>query len=673
MIARALTAPCNGCGAELAFKSVASVMAVCEFCGTTGVRDGQTVVNLGKMAELFDDHSPLTIGASGADGSQHFSIVGRLQYRDDQGVWSEWRLLYDDGVSGWLAEDNGKYTLSGEKMPMRVPEFADVPLGTVLAFSDTSYKATWTSRASVISAAGELPFLIKPGDPVSLIDMRSLDGQIASLDYSDHVQAAASTPNEVQSEAGNLAAPNASLYLGRAVTLTGLKMRGLNEENLNRISVESFSCPACGSAVTPMLADTLSISCGSCACVIDLSDGVGGSIAHFRQNPPPELVLPLGSTGSFENISWTIIGYQRRQGHTEEETFGWEEYLLYNRTDGFRFLTFDAGNWALSEILQQAISASQDRYERGIATYKNQRFDHFAQYTGSVSYVMGEFFWQVRQNDEVNLTDFIAPPQGLSREISGNEIVWSISQYQSRDTIAAAFNISPEQLPATRGLGMLAPAPTSQRPRYIKMLLAAVAVLVAVQALLFTLGSSQTLVEKTLATTHNSQTNQSIKPDTHTVTLTGTRPSNLVIETDSQIYNNDFGLAIELADPQGKILQSDRHLVSFYQGRSEGENWTEGSRDVRTVFMGLAPGQYRVNVTVADPSKQMEPVSYLIKQQGQPSWLPWLVGLALIFVVNIVAIWRESPPEKRRWAESEYGSQPGQAKLWHSSDDDDDD
>jgi hypothetical protein len=39
--------------------------AVCGYCQSTVVRSGEVLTRLGKMAELFDDHSPLQLMASG--------------------------------------------------------------------------------------------------------------------------------------------------------------------------------------------------------------------------------------------------------------------------------------------------------------------------------------------------------------------------------------------------------------------------------------------------------------------------------------------------------------------------------------------------------------------------------------------------------------------------------
>ena len=62
---RAYRAPCPGCGAPVEFKSAQSAFAVCPYCQSTVARQGETLSRIGKMAELFDDFSPLQLMAAG--------------------------------------------------------------------------------------------------------------------------------------------------------------------------------------------------------------------------------------------------------------------------------------------------------------------------------------------------------------------------------------------------------------------------------------------------------------------------------------------------------------------------------------------------------------------------------------------------------------------------------
>ncbi len=86
---RGYKAACPNCGAPVEFRSAASAFAVCSFCRSSIVRDGEALRRIGQSAELFDDHSPLQLGAAGRHQGAAFVLVGRLQYRYAEGTWNE--------------------------------------------------------------------------------------------------------------------------------------------------------------------------------------------------------------------------------------------------------------------------------------------------------------------------------------------------------------------------------------------------------------------------------------------------------------------------------------------------------------------------------------------------------------------------------------------------------
>ena len=104
---RAYRAPCPGCGAPVEFRSAQSTHAVCGYCQSTVVRDGDTLSRIGKMAEVFNDFSPLQLLALGVFQKRPFTLVGRLQYQYDKGTWTEWHALFDDGSTAFLSEARG--------------------------------------------------------------------------------------------------------------------------------------------------------------------------------------------------------------------------------------------------------------------------------------------------------------------------------------------------------------------------------------------------------------------------------------------------------------------------------------------------------------------------------------------------------------------------------------
>ena len=83
----------------MAFKSTASVYAVCEFCRSTLLRDGEDLKNLGRMADLMDDPSLIQIGTEGKFRGIHFGVIGRIQLKYAAGLSNEWHILFDDQCS----------------------------------------------------------------------------------------------------------------------------------------------------------------------------------------------------------------------------------------------------------------------------------------------------------------------------------------------------------------------------------------------------------------------------------------------------------------------------------------------------------------------------------------------------------------------------------------------
>jgi len=178
--------PCPSCGAPVVFQSSASVMAVCEYCSSTLVRHDLDLENIGKMAQLQADGSPLQLRAEGRYQGGSFTVVGRIQLRFEKGLWNEWHLLFDDQRSGWLGESAGIYAVSfltevGEK----VPEFDELHPGELVTLKKASYEVTNVEKAFCIAGEGELPFQIGSGYEAPLADLAGPGKQFATLDYSE--------------------------------------------------------------------------------------------------------------------------------------------------------------------------------------------------------------------------------------------------------------------------------------------------------------------------------------------------------------------------------------------------------------------------------------------------------------------------------------------------------
>ena len=181
-----VTANCPSCGAPVQFKSAASILAVCEYCRSTLVRHDINVEDIGKMAELKLDGSPLQLGAQGRYRGINFVVVGRIQLRFDAGIWNEWHLFFDDGRSGWLGEAQGNYAVSFlTQVSGYVPPFDTLNVGKKVQLKGQWFEVQNLESAHCISGEGELPFKVGAGYDAPVADLLGEKNAFATLDYSE--------------------------------------------------------------------------------------------------------------------------------------------------------------------------------------------------------------------------------------------------------------------------------------------------------------------------------------------------------------------------------------------------------------------------------------------------------------------------------------------------------
>jgi DNA-directed RNA polymerase subunit RPC12/RpoP len=475
---RRWTAACPNCGAPVSFRSTGSAFAVCGYCRSQVLREGEALRRIGETAELFDDHSPLTLGAAGRWRGAAFSIVGRLQYRYAAGTWNEWHALFDspddaDGAgparSAWLSEDNGRYVMAlPAPPPAALPAAETLRAGTPVVLAGERWEVASVQAARLNAAEGELPGRPPTGRGFVVVDLRNTRGEVATIDY------------------GDPAAPAWSV--GSTVTLDELAMSGLVHVAEKTLATRTFACPSCGASVTLQLAATRTVTCAACAAAIDASQGIGGDLQHYAQSTGIEPQIPLGSVGELSvdgtggpaaparptsrddltgrgdrrpagtaaPLPWQVVGYQERvtvpEPGEDDQSF-WREYLLYHRTAGFAFLVDAEDGWSLVHPIT-GVPAQAGRHVKLDGVAYQQRYT----YSSRVTHVLGEFYWQIRRGERTRHADYTGTGANarlkLNREQTGaglaQEVTWSAGRAIDAETVRTAFRLPAEQAGALR-------------------------------------------------------------------------------------------------------------------------------------------------------------------------------------------------------------------------------
>ncbi|MCK6387752.1 MAG: DUF4178 domain-containing protein [Zoogloea sp.] len=411
---------CPSCGAEVAFRSATSAIAVCEYCRSTLLREADAVRDVGKMSAVLEDYSPLAIGVSGVYSGAAFTVIGRIQLRYDAGFWNEWYIGFDDGSAGWLSDASGQYAVTVDAgLADDAPPFKQLVPGGHYRHDGVDYIAADLRNARCSGGEGELPFRVGAGWEATVADYRQTH-RFLTLDYSEGFP-----PRR---------------YVGKAVSLADLKCQRLREPDAIARSAghlkgaaEALACPACGTSIawSPGVAEQL--HCPSCGVRSAISGGAAEVLDGARRAARVATTLALGDTASFDKERWQIIGLLRcrEQGGTDE----WTEYLLYSAQAGFLWLVESDAGWDKVRVLDswpESVSASAVRLD-GAA------FTRMQAYGAEVTYAAGAFNWQVKVGDKVSITDYRGPRGTLTSEQGKSELGWSLAQRVPASTVDGWF------------------------------------------------------------------------------------------------------------------------------------------------------------------------------------------------------------------------------------------
>ena len=103
---------CPNCGAPVQFRWSSAVQAVCPFCKSILIRTDVELKNVGQVADLPPDPSPIQLLTEGMYQGKQFQVTGRIIYEYEQGGWNEWHIVFSDGTSGWLSDAQLQYAIS---------------------------------------------------------------------------------------------------------------------------------------------------------------------------------------------------------------------------------------------------------------------------------------------------------------------------------------------------------------------------------------------------------------------------------------------------------------------------------------------------------------------------------------------------------------------------------
>ncbi|HYK01612.1 MAG TPA: DUF4178 domain-containing protein [Thermoanaerobaculia bacterium] len=637
-------ANCPSCGAPVEFAIGSSAVVVCTYCRSVVARTDRGVEAHGQVAALIDTGSPLAVGVSGRYAGTGFRITGRTQLRHQAGgVWDEWYAAFDDGRWGWLAEAQGRLYVTF-RTESDAPRYDQLDLGATVAGLEPLVVAE-LGRAEVASAEGELPWRPEPGATYAYADLTGEDRRFATIDYSEEPPV---------------------VFKGTETTFSELGITG-DAARTTRVAAATLNCTKCGGALDLKAPDRAErIWCPNCGAGHDIT---AGKLKYFGLLPKkrPDRVIANGATGTIDGVSYVVAGFMQR-AVVFDQTYYWTEYLLYNREQGYRWFVHSDDHWSFVTPLRPGeVGDADSSYVAKTVSYQGKRYKLFQVATAKVTYVDGEFYWRVSVGETVDTADYIAPPFGISREVTtagARELSYSHGRYMNPEEVESAFGV--EKLPRPHLPGPMQPY-GGPRLGCTWGVMMALLLIVAI-ALAATRPNREVFTREVdllaLAPPEGAPPNGRVV-FSEPFELTG--KYNVAVDAGASVSNSWLSVTADLVNEATGAMQSFDLPLEYYSGVDGGERWSEGKQSRRVYLSRPDKGRYVLRLeTMWEEGKTPPPLRVRVRE-GVFRFPHFAFALLILSVFPVIALLARASFEARRWQESAY-SPFGQIKT----DDDDD-
>jgi hypothetical protein len=410
------------------------------------------------------------------------------------------------------------------------------------------------------------------------------------------------------------------------------------------------------------------VTCPSCHVLLDINLG---NLVFFKALEPPDVepVVPLGATGKFGDVEFTNIGFMVRSVTIEGIKYFWEEYLLYQPRVGFRWLVRSDDHWNFVEPLPPG----EVKKTGHTATYDGKTYKLFQRAWAEVEHVQGEFYWKVEIGESVRCSDFINPPDIISREIMQSdggdeergEINHSHGVYLPVADVERAFGLQGLSRP-----GMLNIAPNQVFPYsgiYVWWALTAAAAL-GLFVLVLAINPRRKVFEKDYQDTLTNVPQQAkvIINENETFELHGWR--NVKITATVKIEDaaakpgligfsptaGGGGVEIvgDLINTETNWTQPFEIEAGHWYGVEDGEAWTEDNSTESTYVSGPPSGKYMLRLEALSEKPNQRTRIHLLIEQGVPRFMPWFWTLLIVSAIPLCIAGFHIYFNQQRWENS---------------------
>lgn len=635
---------CPSCGAPVEFRPGAGKVKVCEHCNTVVLRGEAGLEKVGKVAELVDTESPLKLGLTGRFSGAPFTVAGRLQKSNGAGTWDEWYLQFDDEREAWLAESEGEWKLLFPLSGAALPDISRLEPLSSFTLREKHFVVEEVNSATTVGAQGQLPDF---NSSHRYVDATGPRGVFCSLDLAGSV---------------------AEGYVGSIVTLDSLGFdRNELEPTPRKDALSAARCTECNGMLDLKAPDaTKRVACPYCGALLSIEAGKL-SFLQLLERPPYEPEIPLGAKGRLfdpteeapakgkpagQPPEWTCLAFLIRSCEVEGTRYPWNEYLLWNREKGFRWLMQSNGHWTWL----RPVAAGEATLSVRVANFHGTSLRAYQSVFTRTDFVLGECYWAVEVGERARATEFVAPPFSLNVDQTSTEATLTWGTLIDKSVVEKTFGLK-QPLPKPEGI-----APAQVNEFKAKAWDAAKwagiwsCCLIALMVVFSTMGTTQTYFQGAFSTPPEVAGGS---PEAQRFTETFVVPKAVPLEVTivaGGLDNGWLGVSADLVNQDTGEVISVYGEPSYYSGVDDGERWSEGSREVTKQTDVVDPGNYLVRLTPSfDPGR---PFDYSVKVAADDGAQPCCpISFIIVLLLSPLYFWvRASGFETAKWNDSVFQS-----------------
>ncbi len=387
-----------------------------------------------------------------------------------------------------------------------------------------------------------------------------------------------------------------------------------------------------------------SCACSGCKARYELKQ-TGEFVEKGKDEAEIKFELSIGLTGIFNGITYEVIGCAQKQELNAYKS-KWKEYTLFNEQDGYAFLSEYEGHWIL--VKEKGDTPVMELSNDSSFKYGSDEFRLYNEYSCKVIDSVGEFPYNIYDDQSLKVREYINPPEMWIREKSNAEgINWFLGQHVSKHTVSNEFAVG---LPWKSGVGAIEPKGYLAPRKLIIVTLAMLLLIFAVHAIMASSMKEKVLLQNVYQMPDSIATLNVVsdKFELHKW------KSNLAFDIKAPVSNNWFELAITLVNTTTGQEFTLEQGVEYYSGYSGGESWSEG-RNAETAYLSSIPaGTYFLQLQASsDPSNKVSDFQLKVTNDMPMEKNMWVM-VFLVLLWPLIKYLFNRYYERERWRNSDY-------------------